>query len=147
MGIDALLQIPWLSAILSSVIWLGKAIWELFGRAAKNVALWFATAVPLVLAWASQRVAHWVVVIGLWLAAVQAVWEVARYLLAQLVAVIIPSELVDIGGQWLFWLWDDPIQLRTAWALLSRMPGPVLSAYSLRVLWARFKWLVWTTKR
>ena len=145
MGVDALLQIPWLSAILSAALWVGKAVWELFGRAARNVAMWFATAVPLVMAWAAQRVAHWAVVVGLWVAAVLAVWEAARYLLTLLVSFVVPDDLVASGGQFLWWLWDDPFQLRVAWGLLSRMPGPLLAAYSMRVLWARFRWLVVST--
>lgn len=142
MVVDALMQIPWLVAIVNAVVWVGKAVWDFIGKSWRMVALWFSTAIPIVLRWARERLAHRLLVVGLWLSLVTICWSALVQLLARVtVRAVFPA--IDAGFLSDF-IWSDPVNLGTAWGYISDLWGFHMAALSLRILWLRVNWAMKT---
>lgn len=142
-GVDAAIQIPFLSSIIAAVVWVGKAIWETFGRAARNVAVWMAAFLPWVVAQAAKSVAHKALIIGIWLAAYTAIWLAIVNLTYSLISYTLPLEEWGLEGNiWLSWLWHEPVDLKYFMQYCLPTYFAALSlAYSIRHLMAIRVWL------
>lgn len=148
MVVDALMQIPWLVAIVNAVVWVGKAVWEFIGKSWKIVAAWFATAVPLVLRWMRERLAYRILVLGLWVTLITACWTALTGLLSSMaVKAVFPSALSGNMGPFASFFWDAPINIGVAWQKIRILWGLHMSALSLRVLWLRFRWVYATGQK
>lgn len=147
MVVDALMQIPWLSAIVSGLAWVVHAVWAVVGSAWRTVVLFFSTYIPLALAWAAQRLSHWLVVIAVWVAILALIWEAVLALMGRIVAWTVPvDELAAWGGQWWAWMWGPPLNLSTGWAYVKRMPPIIAGVMTCRILWRRLRWAMVTLK-
>lgn len=147
MIVDSLMQIPWLVAIVNACVWVGKSIWELIGRTWRIVAAWFATAIPLVLRWAAQRLAYRIAVVALWVILVTACWTALLGLLSRLVVAAFPSSLGSSMGFLASFFWEEPFNFSIAWRNIRVLFGLHMSALSFRVLWLRFHWAVRTGQK
>lgn len=140
MVVDALLQIPWLSAIVSGVLWVGKAVWELIGRTARSVALWFATFVPLVINWIRQTIARRILFFTLLLSFVAPMWLLLGRLFARLVTIALPSEIGPMLGFMGQYVWGEPFCLSVAFDWFMVLWGIHLECLALRIFAVRLGW-------
>lgn len=140
MVVDALMQIPWLVAIVNAVVWVGKAVWEFVGKQWRIVAAWFATAVPIVLRWMRERLAYRLLVLGLWVTLITAVWSAIVQFAGGMVVAAFPSTLGSNMGPFASFFWNEPFNFSVAWGYIRTLWGLHMAALSIRVLWLRFRW-------
>lgn len=147
MVVDALMQIPWLSGIISVVSWLAHAVISTIAAGWRMVVLFFTTYIPLILAWASQRLVHWLAVIAAWVLLLSLLWSLVLAFLERIVEWTVPvDDIAAFGGQWWDWIWNDPIRLNAAWAYVKRMPPIIAGVVSIRIVWRRLRWAMVTMK-
>lgn len=140
----ALATIPWLTSICTFLLWIGRALWQLFGRAARNVALWFSTFVPWVLANAAKRLAFRAAVLLFVVGLLTAIWSLVLGLVARVVSYSLP-DFGDLGGTVVLMAWDYPFALGYFYqTVLPGLLGLLSAAWTIRVAIMRFMW-AWRT--
>lgn len=142
-GVDALMQIPWLASIVGAVLWVGRTLWEFFGKAARTVAVWMAAFIPWCVAQAARSVAHRALIISIWIAAYSAVWLAVVNLLGMVISYTLPLQEWGLEGNiWLSWIWEEPVDLK--FFMTTCFPiylGALSVAYSIRHLMLIRYWL------
>lgn len=144
MFVDALMQIPWLASILSAIGIVLKNIWDVCVAAWKRVVVWFSAFIPLVITWASQRIAHWVVVLTAYIALLVAAWQLVLVVVGYLVDLVVDWSLFSAdqmpGIEWLLqFVWGPPLNLSVAWDYVEQMPPIVLASNTARVFWRKIR--------
>lgn len=141
-GIDALMQIPWLAAIVSGVVWVGKTVWELIGKTAKLVAVWMAAFVPWLVTQAAKRLAVRLAVVGVWFFLLSRIWGMVTNLIGLVVRHAFPwNDLTPESNFLVNFFWNDPVNLRDfVFEVLPNVMAAVSAAYSIRVIWSRVRW-------
>lgn len=146
MVVDALMQIPFLSAIITAVVWVGKTLWELIGRAYRQVVVWLSVWVPWLIHQAARRIATKLLVIGVWLALLTSIWTLVLGLISDAVQWAIPTGLMASLGGWLLDLaWTGPLQLQFAYKnVLPPLLAAQTACWSIRLIWGRVRWAIMT---
>lgn len=144
MFVDALMQIPWLASILSAIGIVLKNIWDVCVSAWKRVVVWFSAFIPLVITWASQRIAHWVVVLTAYVALLVAAWQLVLVVVGYLVDLVFPWDLLrgdqNAGIGWMLqFVWNEPLNLSVAWDYVEQMPPIVLASNTARAFWRKIR--------
>lgn len=142
LGVDAAIQIPFLGAIISGIITLCKWLWEMFGRACRNVAIWMATFLPWLVAQAARRIAVRLLIVGVLYAIMLGMWTVLLNMLSSVASWTLNAD------QWLTrvpfiaqYVWESPMHLKRFIKLV--VPASLAAettARSIRFAWFQFSW-------
>lgn len=140
MGLES---IPWLTAIVTGIVSLGKTIWDVASRNAARMFFWFATVVPMLLRW---FVKHRLFALAL-LVALAAFFS---SLYRQIAAFAGHTLQMSDRAQWFFnhfrfmtfILWDGPLRLRYAFGKFPDILSLFTSILALKWLFVKAHWVL-----
>lgn len=144
MVVDALMQIPFLAAIIGHVVATIKLLWELVGKAARQVAAWAAFFVPWVARQAAKSIANRLVIVGIWFGLLQLAWRGVVSLAGNVLSAAVPwAAMATESNVIVSWIWNSPLNLRSGFeVVLPTVLAAQSAAYSLRVIYRRLSWAV-----
>ena len=144
MVVDALMQIPFLAAIVTNAVATVKLLWELVGKAARQVAAWAAFFVPWVARQAARSIANRLLIVGVWFSLLTLAWRGVVSLAATILSASMPwAAMATESNLLVSFVWNSPLNLRDGFeVVLPALLAAQSAAYSLRVIYRRLSWAI-----